>query len=111
MELDIESEVINHAADIIFKTTIFLHLWMVSCKPQDRAGQEWMAIELGRLHATNATSNKYGCVHLPMQRPGYFSISKEKMPQVILLLSPCYRSTVVSWVIDVCVRLAMCVCL
>ena len=49
-KLAIEAKVINHPADIIFKTLLFLQLWIPTLKLQDKEGARWMLGELRKTH-------------------------------------------------------------
>jgi hypothetical protein len=44
--------VINHPADIIYKTVIFLQLWRPMFKGLEREGLVWMERELRELYAS-----------------------------------------------------------
>jgi hypothetical protein len=51
-KLTIEKKVINHPADIIYKTVIFLQLWRPKFKGLEREGLVWMESELRELYSS-----------------------------------------------------------
>jgi hypothetical protein len=50
-KLTIEKKVINHPANVIFKTAIFLQLWTVKAKESDQEGLRWLENKLRELYA------------------------------------------------------------
>ena len=52
-KLSIQAKLINQPADVIYKTIIFLQLWTLNAKAQDRDELERMVGELRLLHAAN----------------------------------------------------------
>ena len=55
-KLTIESKTLSHPADIIYKTIIFLQLWKLNTKAQDKEGLDWMASELRAVYLSCAPS-------------------------------------------------------
>jgi hypothetical protein len=53
-KLAIESKLINHPADLIFKTLVFLQLWTPAARHRDQANLRWLSAELKKLHAAHA---------------------------------------------------------
>jgi hypothetical protein len=53
-KLSIESKLIKHPADVIFKTLVFLQLWTPAAKPRDQPSLRWLSVELKKLHAVHA---------------------------------------------------------
>jgi hypothetical protein len=51
-KLTIEKKVMNHPANIIFKTCIFLQLWTVKAKAGDMEDLIWLASEPRELYAS-----------------------------------------------------------
>jgi hypothetical protein len=49
-KLTIEKKVINHPANVIFKTAIFIQLWSGKAKPSDRDGLRWLENKLRELY-------------------------------------------------------------
>jgi hypothetical protein len=52
-KMTIESKFMNHPANIIFKTMLFLQMWMPLAKPLDRPWIEHAIVELKLLHAAS----------------------------------------------------------
>jgi hypothetical protein len=52
-KLAIESRVMRHPADVIFKTMLFLQLWLPLARPLDRGWIRGMTHELKLLHAAS----------------------------------------------------------
>jgi hypothetical protein len=50
-KLTMESKLIRHPADIIFKTLFCLQQWLILAKPLDRPWLRWLISELRRVHA------------------------------------------------------------
>jgi hypothetical protein len=50
-KLSMESKLIRHPADIIFKTLFCLQQWLILAKPLDRPWLRWLISELRRVHA------------------------------------------------------------
>jgi hypothetical protein len=50
-KLTIEKKVINHPANVIFKTALFLQLWSGMAKTGDREGLRWLENKLRELYA------------------------------------------------------------
>ena len=50
-KLAIEKKTVNHPADIIFKTMIFLQAWIPPLKSQDKEGARWLVAKLRELHS------------------------------------------------------------
>ena len=55
-KLTIESKTLSHPADIIYKTIIFLQLWKLNTKAQDKEGLDWMTSELRAVNLSCAPS-------------------------------------------------------
>jgi hypothetical protein len=51
--MTIESKFMNHPANIIFKTILFLQMWMPLAKPLDQPWIEHAIAELKLLHAAS----------------------------------------------------------
>ena len=49
-KLAIEKKLIRHPADILFKTLLFLQLWLLALKSKDQEGARWIIDEIGRAH-------------------------------------------------------------
>ena len=49
-KLAIEKKVIHHPTDILFKTLIFLQLWIPTLKSSDQEGVRWLISELKQTH-------------------------------------------------------------
>ena len=52
-KLAIEKKIINHPADIIFISMIFLQAWIPPLKAQDKEGASWLVAKLRELHAVS----------------------------------------------------------
>jgi hypothetical protein len=50
-KLTMESKLIRHPADIIFKTMFCMQQWLILAKPKDRPWLRWLISELRRIHA------------------------------------------------------------
>jgi hypothetical protein len=57
-QLSIESKIIWHPADVIFKTLMFLQLWVPTAKAKDQASLRWLISELRKLYATIAPNDR-----------------------------------------------------
>jgi hypothetical protein len=53
-KLSIESKLIKHPADIIFKTLMFLQLWTPTARSRDQPSLRWLSDELKKLHAVHS---------------------------------------------------------
>jgi hypothetical protein len=56
-KLTMESKLINHPAVNIFKTMLFVQLWSLLAKPQDRPCLKGVASMLKQLHAAVVASD------------------------------------------------------
>ena len=50
-KLAIERKTVNHSADIIYKSMIFLQTWLRPLKWQDKVGARWLVAKLRELHS------------------------------------------------------------
>jgi hypothetical protein len=56
-KLTIERKIINHPADVLYKTVILLQLWSSRFKGRDKEGLAWMADQLRELYASMRPRN------------------------------------------------------
>jgi hypothetical protein len=56
-KLSIESKIIRHPSDVIYKTLVFLQLWVPTAKAKDQASLRWLICELRRIHASSAPND------------------------------------------------------
>jgi hypothetical protein len=56
-KMSIESKLIRHPSDVIFKTLVFLQLWIPTSRVKDQPSLRWLCYELKKLHASSVPND------------------------------------------------------